>query len=64
MWPGVLDEQSSCEIVDVRNLGWIVELKRLLHVMERWDQRVVRSWVIQGGRRKESTSASRSLKKC
>jgi len=43
-----LDEQSSCEIVDVRNLGLIVELKRLLHVMERWDQRVVRSWAVEG----------------
>jgi len=64
VWPGVLDEQSSCEIVDVRNLGWIVELERLLHVMERWEQRVVRGWVFDGGRQKESTSANRSLKKC
>jgi hypothetical protein len=64
VWPGVLDEQSSCEIVDVGNLGQIVELKRLLRVMERWYRRLVRGWAVEGGRRKEGTSASRSLKKC
>jgi hypothetical protein len=28
-------------------MGWI-ELKRLLHAVERWDQTVVRSWVVEG----------------